>query len=87
MRVTKEQVERLAKSRIEYDAAFDEAVLGEEPRRSHLQAVLSYESLKALADAAGQRVAKRIGSKYVTWAFELGGVEFFHIEELEGGDA
>lgn len=89
MRVTKEQVERLAKARIEYDRAIGLIACGERAARSgHIEPTLTAERLRAMADAAGARVERRDYAGHASWRFEAFGVEFYHMEEkTEGGDA
>ncbi len=54
MRVTKEQVERLAKAKAEYDRAIDWIAHGEQAERSgHIEPTLTTERLRDMADAAG----------------------------------
>lgn len=89
MRVTKEQVERLAKARIEYDRAIDWIAHGEQAERSgHIEPTLTTERLRDMADAAGARIERRDYAGHASWRFEAFGVEFYHMEEIpEGGDA
>ena len=78
MRVTKEQVERLAKAKAEYDDAED-SIRGYRPRRVHLEPV---ESL------ARARVEVDESTGYVTHRFDVLGVEFYRVvDKPKGGDA
>lgn len=87
MRVTKEQVERLAKAKAEYDDAED-SIRGYRPRRVHLEPVESLARLRELAKAAGARVEVDESTGYVTHRFDVLGVEFYHVvDKPKGGDA
>lgn len=87
MGVTKRQVERLAKAVVAYDEART-AVMGQKATRlHHTEPVTDVDDLEAIAKAAGEKVRTREISRFVTSYVEAYGVEFFHIEKKEGGDA
>ena len=87
MRVTKEQVERLARAKAEYDGAID-SILGREPMRWHVEPVTTLARLREYADAAGERVEVRESCGYTMHRFEAFGVEFYRmVKKTEGGDA
>ena len=87
MGVTKRQVERLAKAVVAYDEART-AVMGQKATRLyHTEPVTDVDDLEAIAKAVGEKVRTREISRFVTSYVEACGVEFFHIEEKEGGGA
>lgn len=87
MRVTKRQVERLAKAVVEYDEARNAVLNPEVARWHHVEPVLDAGDLDAIAGAVGAKVETREGRSFVTSHVEAYGVEFIHVEEKEGGDA
>lgn len=87
MDVTKAQVERLADARREYDAALRDITDPGNPRTWVGEPLVSLEMLRALADAAGERVERDNYGSHRSYCFYCKGVEFYRLEPVEGGDA
>lgn len=79
--VTKEQIERFAKAKVEYESARRDVVTPDLRRSSHyIEPVSPRVTLFAMAEAVGESVARAAYDDRVTWSFEFGGVEFYSIE-------
>lgn len=78
---TREQVERFAKSKVEYEEARRDVVSPELRRVGHyIEPVSKRGTLAAMADAVGESVVRTAYDDRVSWSFEFGGVEFYSIE-------
>ena len=87
MRITKAQVERLADARREYEGAYRDITDPGDHRRWVGLPLTSIETLRALADAAGERVECDCYGSHRAYRFYCKGVEFYRLEKAEGGDA
>lgn len=86
MRVTKEQVERLADARREYECALRD-ITNPGAVKWVGEPLTSLEMLRAMADAAGERVECDESGAHRTHRFYCKGVDFYRIERVKGGDA
>ena len=81
--VTKEQVERFAAAKVEYEEARRDVVMPELRRSGrYIEPVSQRRTLSAMAEAVGENVCRTADGDRVEWSFVFGGVEFFHIEGL-----
>lgn len=87
MRVTKEQVERLADARREYETALRDITRPGSAVKWVGEPLASLEMLRALADAAGERVECDDFGGHRTHRFYCRGVDFYRIERTDGGGA
>ena len=79
--ITREQVERFAKSKVEYEEARRDVVTPDLRRVAHyIEPVSPRGTLLAMAEAVGESVARAAYDDRVEWSFEFGGVEFYWIE-------
>ena len=78
---TREQVERLAKSKVEYESARRDVVTPDlRKSKYYIEPVSKRGTLMAMAEAVGESVDRTAYDDRVTWSFEFGGVEFYSIE-------
>lgn len=80
---TREQVERFAKSKVEYESARRDVVTPDlRKSKYYIEPVSKRGTLMAMAEAVGENVCRTADGDRVEWSFVFGGVEFFHIEGL-----
>ena len=78
---TREQVERFAKSKVEYEEARRDVVTPDLRRVAHyIEPVSKRGTLFAMAEAVGESVGRTAYDDRVEWSFEFGGVNFYSIE-------
>lgn len=87
MRVTKEQVERLAEARREYEFALRDITDRGKPVKWVGEPVKNVDMLRDMAEAAGERVEREKFDNHESHRFYSRGVEFYCLRRVDGGDA